>query len=498
MAKNKSIAKNYIYNLIYQIFIVIVPLITTPYVARVLGEDASGQYSFANSILNYFTLFAALGFGYYAQRLVASHQGDKEQQSKDFWEIIVARAIPVGITSILYVVLLLTGVYGTKYQLLMWILYINVFSIAFDVSFFFQGNEEFGKIVTRNVLIKIIGIVAIFVFVKEEKDLWIYALIHGGSTLLGNLSLWLYLPNYLVKVDPKQLKVIKHLPSTFILFLPTIAISIYTSLDKTLIGLITHSDAENGNYEYAERIVKMVMTLVTSLGTVLIPRNSQKFAEGDLEGIEKNINKSMKFVFMLGFPLMFGLIAVSNNFCPWFLGPGYAKAPGIMMILSPLIIIIGMSNVFGLQYLIPSKNDTKFTISVILGAVINLLLNIVMIKRWGSYGAAIASVIAESIVTIVMFMFVKKQVSFKEATKNSWKYLLAGIIMFIVCFILARILPATIWATLIIIIIGIIVYVTMLLIEKEDFLKENINVVKNRFFKKDNKGDINEENLHSF
>lgn len=493
----KSVAKNYIYNLIYQIFIVIVPLITTPYVARVLGEDASGQYSFANSILTYFTLFAALGFGYYAQRLIASHQGDKEQQTKDFWEIIIARLIPVGFTTCIYFVLMGTGIYGIKYQLLMWILYINVFSIALDISFFFQGIEEFGKIVTRNVVIKILGIIAIFVFVKEEKDLWIYALIHGASTLFGNLSLWLYLPKYLVKINPKELKSLKHLPATFVLFLPTIAISIYTSLDKTLIGLITHSDAENGNYEYAERIVKMVMTLVTSLGTVLIPRNSQKFAEGDYKGVEDNINKSMNFVFLLGIPLMFGLIAVANSFCSWFLGGEYSKAPGIMMLLAPLIIIIGLSNVFGLQYLIPSKNDIKFTISVISGAIINLLLNIVMIKLWASYGAAIASLIAESIVTFVMFMFIRKKVSLKKALKNIWKYVLAGVIMFVPCFILGTILPKTIWATLIVVIVGIVVYFSMLLIEKEEFLKEIINSLKNKVLsKKKHVGEDDEKDLH--
>lgn len=499
MIKNKvsSIRKNYIYNLIYQIFLIIVPIFTTPYVSRVLGVDGTGRYSFTSSILTYFTLFAALGFGYYAQRLVASHQGDKLQQSKDFWNVNIARTIPVGLTLIIYCVLAAFNVYGDRYTTLMWILTINVVSVAFDISFFFQGNEEFGKIVFRNVLIKCLSIAAVFIFVRNENDLFIYVLIQSLATILSNLSLWLYLPKYLVKVSIHELQPLKHLIPTIVLFLPTIATSIYTSLDKTMIGIITGLDSENGNYEYAERIVKMALTVVTSLGTVMIPRNSNNFAKGDLEAIRQNIYTSCKFVFLLGLPMLFGIIAVSDNLVPWYLGDGYDKVSNLMKILSLIIIIIGLSNIFGLQFLVPCKMDKKFTIAIITGAVTNFGLNCGFIYLWGAYGAAIATVIAETAVTGVMLFFLRKEIKFTKILLSSWKYFVSAAIMFIPCYFVGNYLYAlnhdggnALLNSFIIVAMGIVIYVACLFILRDEYflsyVKSFINKLKSKIKKNEN------------
>ena len=245
--KKKSVVVNYLYNLTYQLFVILVPIIVTPYISRILTDVGSGQYSFSYSISNYFTLIASLGFGYYGQRQIAKHQNDPKKQSIDFWGIIITRFISVIFSLVIYLLMSSFGVFGDKYVMLLQILSINVIAVGFDIAFFFNANEEFKKTVLRNVIVKVLSVICIFVFVKDINDLWIYTLIQALSVLLGNFSLWLYLPKYLVKVSMSEINIKKHIKPALILFLPAIATSIYTTLDKTLIGVITHDDSQNGN-----------------------------------------------------------------------------------------------------------------------------------------------------------------------------------------------------------------------------------------------------------
>lgn len=483
----KSVVKNYLYNVLYQVFLVIVPLVLTPYVARVLGPDGSGQYSFAASVMTYFAIFAAWGFRYYAQRQVAVFQGDKENQSVVFWELFIVKIFTSVATLLIYFVLYFCGVFSEKYELLMLILSIDILSIAVDISYFFQGLEEFGAIVLRNILVKLSSIALVLLLVKKPSDLWIYAVIMVGATFISNIILWVQMPKYLVKVKISRLNPLKHLKPSFVLFVPTIAISIYTSLDKTMIGLITKVDSENGNYEYAEKIVKVVMTLITSLGTVMIPRNSKKIADGDIEGVKNNISLSMRFAFLLGIPLTFGMIAVADNMVPWFLGTGYDKAALLIKVLSPLILIIGLSNVLGVQLFIPMKEDKKFTLSITIGAAINFALNLVLIYFFDSIGAAASTVIAEAVITFIMLYLARNNINFKQAFSPLWKYILSGTAMFIPCVYLGQYLAPSIINSMIIAIVGVIIYAVMILLFKDDFVKMFFNFVKR--FKSSKKGD---------
>ena len=476
----KSITKNYIYNLIYQILLIIIPIITTPYVSRVLGADGVGKFSFSNSIASYFVIFASLGFGYYAQREIAKYQDNKKKQSEIFWEIIIVRFVSVSTALIVYFAAIVLGVFKEEYTLLMIILSINILAVAFDISFLFAGNEDFSKTVLTNTVVRILNVIAIFVFVKDRNDLWKYVLITVITVLTANASLSVYAKNFLCKIEIKSLRPIRHIKPAVILFLPTIAVSVYAYLDKTMIGVITGSDFENGFYEQAEKIVKMVMTVVTSLGTVMIPRNANAFERKDMEAIRRNIYRSVRFVLFLGIPMMIGLIAVSDNMVPWFLGDGYYKSANIMKILSVLILAIGLSNVFGLQYLIPAGEDKKFTISVTCGAITNFLLNLVLIRLFKSYGAAIATIVAEIAVAVIMFCFIRKNISLREILKSSIKYLISGIIMFVPCFMLGRILAPSIINTFIIVFTGVVVYLICLILLKDGFFFEIANRLTSR------------------
>ena len=493
----KNVKKNYIYNVIYQLFLIIVPLVVTPYISRVLLPEGVGKYSFSFSIITYFTIFGALGFGFYAQREIAKHQNDLEAQSRVFWEINICRLLPVFVSLITNVIICISGLYK-EYTNLMWIFNLNIFALIFDIAFYFQGNENFLKLVLRNVIIKSLSIVLIFVFVKKQEDLWIYTLINALLVVVSNLSLFVGIHKYLVKVSLKSLRPFRHLPGTLKLFIPTIATSIYTVLDRTLVGLliadtytviengkeiiIKASDIENGYYEQSEKIIKMSLTIITALGSVMIPRNSNEIALGNIEKVKENIYKTTKLVWLIGIPMTLGFICVAANMVPWFFGDGYEKCIILMQIFSPLILIIGFSNVFGLQYMVPKGEDRNFSIALIAGAFINLILNCIFIPFYWSIGAAIASIIAELCVTFIMAMMVKKDISMIKVLFSSWKYLIAGAIMFVPCWLLNMYLTSSIINTFIIVVAGVLSYIIVLLLLRDEILigtiKKLINKVK--------------------
>lgn len=366
--KKKNVKLNYIYNLTYQLLLIIVPLFVTPYISRVLLADGIGKYSFSYSIITYFTIFASLGYGNYAQREIARSK-DEHVQSIRFWEIVICRFLSVIISLLINYILCMFGAYGS-YTTLLLILGINILSVGFDISFYFQGREEFSKIVLVNFITKIVGIVSIFLFVKTKNDLWKYTLINVSMLFFGYLFLWIYLPKTLKKVSKSELHPLRHLKGSIILFIPAIATTIYTVLDKTLIGLLVSgtyvevedgvevvkkiSDLENGYYEQSEKISKLLLTIITCLGTVMIPRNSKEFASGNVEKVKENVYMTSRIVWLIGIPMSLGLVIISPYLVPLFFGEGYDKCITLISILGFLILAIGFSNVFGVQYLLPS------------------------------------------------------------------------------------------------------------------------------------------------
>lgn len=473
---NKSIKKNYLYNLAYQILILIVPLFTTPYLSRTLGAEAIGIYSYTLSIATYFILFGSLGVAMYGQREIAYVQDNKYQRSKILFEILIMRFITLGCSLLIFYMTFCTkGEYSTYYK----ILTLEIIANILDISWFFQGLEEFKKTVLRNIIVKIISVISIFILVKSPDDLNKYYFIYVLSTLFGNISLWFYLPKYIEKIKIKNLKIFKHLKPTIGLFIPQIAMQIYTVLDKTMIGVIVTDKSEVGFYEQAQKIVKLLLTIATSLGTVIVPRMANAFANGDKKKLKKYINKSFNFVLLLAFPLMFGIIGVSNKFVPVFYGEGYDKVSDLIKICSPIIVFIGMSNIIGMQFLLPTKRQKEFTISVTAGAIINLVLNLILIRFWKSVGASIATVIAELCVTVIQCYLVRKEISIMDVIVMVKNYFIASAIMFIVIDPIGKIISNNIISVVVQTTIGIIMYSLILIIMKDKMFLDGIKLTKN-------------------
>lgn len=477
----KSIKKNYIYNLAYQILIIILPLITAPYISRVLGAENIGIYSYTTSISAYFILFGSLGVSLYAQREIAFHQENRKENSKTFWEIVLLWTITMMISIAVFCITFVTnGDYGYFYRILI----VELIAQCLDISWFFIGLEDFKKTVSRNLIIKFISVVSIFLLVKTPEDLNIYFWIYVLSALIGNLSLWLYLPKYLVKVKFKELNITKHLKPTLTLFIPEIAIQVYTVLDKTMIGAIWDDKSEVGYYQQSEKIIKLLLTVITSLGTVLLPRIASCFANNKKQEVFKYLKKSFNFVYILAFPMIFGIIAVADKFVPLFFGPGYDKVVILMSVISPIILFIGMSNVIGRQYLLPTKRQKQYTISVVTGAGVNLIMNSCLIWKLGALGASIGTVIAEFTVTFVQMLFVRKEFDIKGILKLSVKYIISSIVMFIACK-LVGVIPANNFISIILQVgTGVIVYIIMLLLLKDKFTFDMIGQVKDKLLKK--------------
>lgn len=477
MNKN-SISKNYFYNLFYQILVIVMPLITTPYLSRVLGAEAIGIYSYTLSIATYFILFGTLGISLYGQREIAYVQDEDKKKSITFWEIVILKVIMMAISMTIF---WFTYGSGDQYRIYYRLLVIELISQCIDISWFFQGIEEFKKTVIRNSIVKLIFAISIFIFVKSPDDLIKYIIIIAGANLFGNLSLWLYIPKYIKKIELKDLRIFKHLKPTIVLFIPQIAVQIYTVLDKTMLGEMIEDKSEVGFYEQAQKVVKLLLTIVTSLGTVMVPRMANTFAKGDNEQLKKYMYSSFKFVFTLAFPIMAGLLLVSKEFVPIFFGQGYDKVILLINIILPITLFIGMSSIIGTQFLLPTKRQKEFTISVVAGAIFNFIFNFIFIKKYASIGASITTVFAELLVTSIQIYYIRNDIEILKTIKLAKNNIIASMLMLIIVYCTSIIIPIQgIYMMIIKIIEGCLIYGIVLILLKDSLIFEIFNRINEK------------------
>lgn len=485
MAK-KSIMKNYLYNLTYQILTLLLPLITASYLARVLGAKGNGIYIYTYTIVNYFILFGSLGISMYGQREIAYVQKNKTKKKKIFIELVLFRFITIAIASIIYYIAFMRqGEYNKYYR----ILFFELLAAAFDISWFFQGMEDFKKTVVRNIAVRLISVCLIFLIVKQESDLNKYLAIYAFADLIGNLSLWFYLPKYFKGVKVKNINITRQIPAIVLLFIPQVSNKIYNMLDTTMLGKIITDKAETGYYEQSQKIIRVLLTLVTSLGTVMVPRMANMFANGEKKQINDCMKKSFNFTYLLSFPIMFGLIAISKDFVPWFFGPGYEKVVVLMNIITPIILLMGIANIIGTQYLLPTKRQKEFTLSVLAGVVVNFILNFIMINLWKSIGACIATVLSQLVVDLMQLHYVKNEINLKYMFKLGIKYLFASILMFIGCMSVRLVFSGFI-CMMLQIIVGVLIYFGILIYFKDKFIYMIINKVKDKVLGKMPKAQV--------
>ena len=459
-----NIRKNYLYNLAFQVFSLLIPLVTAPHLARVLSADGIGTYSYVNSIATYFSLLAALGLSSYGTRELSRVRDNRKKASKLFWELSILRLVTTVLCLGLYLVFILVTGSDMRTYLAAGVV---ILTVGVDCNWFFQAMENFRVLMVRNFIVKLIAVACIFLFVNGPEDLILYFLIQGGGTFLSNIVLRVQLVKQIQWIPLRKLRFGRHIRETLVYFIPTIATSVYTVLDRTMIGVITKDMAANGYYEQAHKIVNMLMTVITSLNVVVGVRTSYLFGQNKKNEIRQHIHSTFRFMFMLAFPLAAGLMACAADFVPWFYGDGYDAVVPLMVMFAPLLFIIGISNVLGTLYLTPSGQRARSNRAIIAGAVCNFLLNLILIPLFGVYGAVVSSIAAELLISVLYLSYSARFISLATVLGMGLRYLLLSAGMFLPTYLVGRAFAPSVWTTLLQVAVGIAVYALLLIVLRD-------------------------------
>lgn len=451
--KEVSLKSNIVYQIAYQILTLIVPLITSPYIARVLGKSGLGTYSYTYAIVNYFVLFAMLGLQNHGNREIAAKKENMEKCSQLFWNIFLIHII----VSVLSLLAYLAMVFLTfrENKLIAVIQSLFIVSAVFDISWLYFGLEKFRMTTTVSCVSKVITTLLIFLFVKEAADLPLYTIIIAGGTLFNNVVYWIFLKKNILFYKPNISSALGQLKPMIVLFIPVIAVSVYKYMDKIMLGsMMTTSDV--GIYEAAEKFINLPMCVISGLGTVMLPRIANLKVRGNNKRIEQYNYISMMFVLFASIGMSFGLAGISQVFIPWFYGSEFAEASSILLILIPSIVFVSWANVIRTQCLLPNGRDKIFCISVIFGAILNFIVNALLIPRIGIAGTAIGTTVAEFVVCLVQTISVRQIMNVKCYLKDALPIVIAGLFMMA---IISRIQLTNVVLTIVIrILVGLIVY----------------------------------------
>lgn len=462
----KSITENFIYNILYQILVTALPILTTPYTARVLGLHANGIHSYTEGIVTYFMLIGALGTAMYGTRKIAYERDNPKKMTQVTWEIIFLRFLLLGATLTVYIgALCINNEYAYLYR----IQSINIMATAIDLSWFYQGVEDFKKITIRNMLVKAIYVISLFLFIRTPEDLPLYILLIVGSAFVGNGIMWFYLKEYTIKGSVRRpVRMLSHLKGSITLFIPQIMNYVYALLDRSMLKWITNDTDNVGIYDQAQRLIRAVTAVLQSIGYVMLSRISNLQASNNKEEIRYYIRKSSNFTLFLAFPIMFGLMGTAKDFIPLFLGKEYMEVIPVLQLLCPLVFTMSMNSVLGIQLLIPLGREKEYAIATTAGAMINVAVNIIVIPQIGVLGACVSSLAAECVVFMIAFVKSKDYLDIKGILKDNIIPLISSITMFFVVLQFQRInINATARLFMEVLIGGAFYFVCMLISKNE-------------------------------
>lgn len=424
-----GVKKNFIYNTVYHIFLIILPLITTPYVSRVLGAESIGQFSYNYAIAVIFVMFSMLGLSNYGNRTIAELKDSPEKLSKSFWSIYSLQLVSSLTVTIVYIAYLLF----INDSLIAKIMIIHIVSAVFDISWLFFGLEKFKLTALRSIIVKTIMTMSVFVFVKGKDDLPVYSSIMCLSSLLTQLSLWPYVIRKIKYVRVTRKEIVKHIVPNLTLFIPVIAIGIYRYMDKVMLGLMS-TDAEVGFYENSDKIINVPMALINSLGAVMLPRVTNLLSNKKSDTANKYTEKSICFASFLSTSMCFGIMAISSVFVSVYFGEGFEKCSSLFYVLLPSCVFLAFANVIRTQYLIPTKKDKIYVTSIVIGAVINVALNALLIPSLASVGAAIGTLVTQIFVCVYQAYMVRKNLPIRRYVKQTIPFAFSGIAMFLILY----------------------------------------------------------------
>ena len=419
-----KVIKNYLYNLSYQILTIILPIITVPYVTRIFTSEDLGNYGFYNSIVSYFSLFAMLGIGIYGTKQIAAARN----VSSTFWNIYAIQLTASILALFVYVITLVS--IPKMSGMVPIILGIVLLTKMIDISWLFTGKEDFKKITLRNTMVKVAGVISIFTFIKSSEDLYLYIFLIVIFDFLGQFVMWIPAKKFIKRpsFDTKIIK--KNLHPIVLLFLPQVAILLYVVLDRTLLGLLgSYSDV--GIYEQGQKLTSILLTVVSSLGAVMLPRVANLLSERRDKEAQNMVRFSFILYNLIIFPMIFGLIAINEIFVKLFLGQNFQDVKYVLYIIVFNIMFIGWTNILGYQVLVVRNKNKEFMLSTTIPAIVSVAVNIAVIPFFGYIGASITSVVVEFLVFAIQWYYsrniINKNLLFN---KDLAKIICSSLVMF--------------------------------------------------------------------
>ena len=456
-----KVLKNYAYNLSYQLLVIILPIITTPYVTRVFSSSDLGTYGYFNSIVTYFILLATLGVANYGTKEISGHRKDIR---KNFWGIYTLQFGATILSICLYILLCLS--LSFMQNPVAYILGLGLVSKGMDISWLFQGLEDFRKITVRNITVKLVGVISIFLFVKSANDLYLYVFLLTIFELLGQFSMWLPAREFIGKPHFDWSYAKQHLKPVVLLFLPQIAISLYVTLDRTMLGALA-STKDVGIYDQALKLVNILLTLVTSLGSVMLPRVANLLSTGDHKAVNKMHQMSFLIYNLVIFPIIAGMLIVNDDFVQFFLGQDFQDAKYAIAIMIFRMFFIGWTNIMGIQILIPHNKNKEFMISTTIPAIVSVGLNLLLLPKLGYIGAAIVSVLTEALVWAIQLYFTRNYLKEVPFLASTVKIIGASALMYGVLFVVKTTVNFTpVINVMVFAVIGAVIYISQILFLK--------------------------------
>lgn len=433
----ESIRKNFFYQSAYQILTIVLPLLTSPYLARVIGAEGVGIYSYTYAIVNYFVISARLGLHNYGNRCIATVRDDRAKLSQTFCDLYCLHVVVSAVAIIAYIGFIF--LYGEEYKKIFIIQGLYLIAQLLDINWFFFGIEKFKITVTRNMFIKLLTVASVFAFVREKQDFIKYIFILAFGSALSESIVWIFVGNYIEFVKPSLRACRKHFFPMTVFFIPSVAVSIYKMMDKIMLGVISNT-VQVGLYENSEKIVNICMGFVTALGTVMLPRMTNLMATGRMDESKGAIEKSAKIVLCLSYAMCFGIIGISAVFPIIFWGNEFQQCSYLMMGLAVSLPFTAIANVIRTQYLMPRHHDKAFVLAVCAGAVINLAVNSVCIPQMDAMGAVVGTIMAEILVCLIQLIAAQKEIPIWRYAVESLPFVLFGGIMAVVVYFMGVVL----------------------------------------------------------
>lgn len=483
--KTRSLSLNYILYNLRTCLNVLIPLIVFPYVTRILGPEKLGKINFAESIIGYFIIFSQLGIRSYATRELARNRDNIEIRSCIFWEVTTILLFTTSLASICYFILIL---FVPRFSVDL-ILYIVIFpNLIFDnlnYEWFYTAIEDQVFITRRFILVKVLQIVLIFTLIKAKNHYIIYAGIAVGLNSISAFFNIFHLRKYIKFKPLNQLQIKRHIRLILIIFSSVIATKINRVLDVTMIGTMINEESVSF-YNVANRIVMIARDLILSIIFVLTPRIENVFKKGDYETYKHYLNISLSGILMLGFPVTVGIVLLAPEIVSIIAGELYTSSILSMQLLSPIIIIVGLTNIVVSLILFPNHRENMYTVAVSISAALNCLFNLIMIPRMGINGAILGTVLSSLILLIITILFglsfiIKSRESF--SMKELFKYIIATLSIVAIILCIKHFIPNNILVVICSLLITIPFYFLLLILLKSIYILD----FKKMFFMKTKK-----------